>query len=104
MTEQESTPVKNIKAWAGWLLPFYEACPQVVRHGTGAEAFFNDLRKAAVKLIQYPGEIMGAMQEMLPFIRAAPQIFQPGIGLEAFVEELNKAATRYIDCFKETKT
>lgn len=82
--------------WAtGHLEVLITACPQIVRQGIGAEAFVEDLRKAAIKFTAYPSEAVGAMQDLLPYIAACPQIFSQGIGVEAFADELSRAAAAF---------
>lgn len=103
MTDSEKESDPKLETWVRWLLPFYEACPQVAPHGVGGEAFVEDLKNATMKFVSYPGEIAGALQELLPFLRACPQVFSPGIGLEAFAEDLRKAAEKYLVCCKETR-
>jgi hypothetical protein len=102
--EQES--MKFLKKWATKiLLPFFTACPQIVQSAINAEAFIEDLNKAAVKFVEYfdGKNIIETMDDLLQLITACPQVIQPGLGAEAFVEDLNKAFTKYDAYFVKPK-
>jgi hypothetical protein len=103
--EQEAESKTNGQKWATErLLAFITVCPQIVKSGTGVEAFVKELNEAATKFDEYPLEIkgnIGTMSKLMPFITICPHIFKPGIGLVEFVRDMGEAASKFKLYFPE---
>jgi len=106
MTERKEQENKTeSQKWAAErLLMFIKVCPQIVRTGTGAEQFVEELNDAAKQLKEDLEKTADSLLELLPIIAACPNIFNPGIGLEAFGEDLYKAASKFNSYFLEKTT